>query len=79
MNLTLNEFVFGVVTIALLAVLMGTFVSRFLSWKEDRRISKIKVVCRICGHVFTNENEKKLFHCEVCDSLNRGKNNGHLG
>ncbi|MES2983173.1 MAG: hypothetical protein V4727_12745 [Verrucomicrobiota bacterium] len=79
MDLTLNDFVLGVLFATLIAVLViGTF-SRFLHLKNERKLKRLVTVCRLCGHVFLNRDSAELVHCDACHAVNRRKGNGKLG
>lgn len=79
MDLTLNELVTGVVFGSILMVAGISFISRFQHWKTERRLERMRTVCRLCGHVFISGHEGNLIHCEGCDALNRREGNGKLG
>lgn len=79
MELTLNEFVVGVVLASLLSVAGLSLVSRFRHWRTERRLEGSRTFCRLCGHVFISGHGGDLNHCEACDALNLTKRNGKLG
>ncbi len=79
MELTLNEMVLGVIFASLVFIGGISVVSRTLHWKAERRLDRMRTVCRLCGHVFISGHEGNLNHCDVCDALNRRKGNGKLG
>lgn len=79
MDLTLNDFVLGVIFGSLALVAGFSFLSRFLHWRTERRLERLRTVCRLCGHVFASGHEGNLSHCEICDALNRRDHNGKLG
>ena len=79
MDLTLNDFVLGVLFATLIAVtVIGTF-SRFLHWKSELKLKRMVTVCRLCGHVFLNRDNAELVHCDACHAANRRNGNGKLG
>lgn len=79
MELTLNDFVYTVIIASLVAVVFFTAVSRFFHWNNERKIKQLVTVCRLCGHVFFNEQELNLIHCKSCHAANRKHGNGKLG
>jgi uncharacterized OB-fold protein len=79
MELTLNDFVCVVILASLAAVAAFTAISRFFHWKSERKIKQLVTVCRLCGHVFFNEQEMDLIHCKACHAANRKHGNGKLG
>jgi hypothetical protein len=79
MELSLNDFVFGVLFGTLILIGLIGLISRFLHWKKERDLKRSVVVCRLCGHVFLNPKGEDLLDCEACHAVNRGKGNGKLG
>jgi hypothetical protein len=79
MELTLNDFVLGVLFAALMAVALLGIVSRFFHWKSERRLKSLVAGCRLCGHIFMNREKADLIHCDSCHAANRRNGNGKLG
>lgn len=79
MDLTLNDFVLGVLFATLILVAMIGALSRFLHWKSERKLKRLVTVCRLCGHVFLNREQAKVVHCNACHAANRKNGNGKLG
>ena len=79
MDLTLNELVLGVIFGSIFLVAGISLFSRFLHWKAERQLERMRTVCRLCGHVFIDDHESNLSHCGACGALNRSKGNGKLG
>ena len=79
MKLSLNEMVSIVVTGSILFIALISFVSRLLHHRTEERLARMRCVCRLCGHVFTERNAAELSHCPACDALNLIKGNGKLG
>lgn len=79
MDLSLNDFVLGVLFATLILVmLIGSF-SRFLHWNNERKLKRLVTVCRICGHVFLNRDNAELVQCDACRAANLRNGNGKLG
>ncbi len=79
MELTLNDFVLGVLLATLVAVALIGMVSRFLHWRNERNLKRMVTVCRLCGHVFLNRENAELVECQACHAMNRRNGNGKLG
>lgn len=79
MDLTLNDFVLGVLFATLTGVLLIGMVSRFFHWRSERRLKRMVTVCRLCGHVFLNRENAELVNCHVCHAMNCRNGNGKLG
>ena len=79
MDLTLNEFVLGVLFAALIAVTIIGMTSRFFHWRNERNLKRLVTVCRLCGHVFLNRENADFVDCKACHAVNRRNGNGKLG
>lgn len=79
MELTLNDFVLGVLAATLVAVALIGMVSRFFHWKNERNLKRMVTVCRLCGHVFMNRENVDPVECPACHAMNRRNGNGKLG
>ena len=79
MKLSLNEMVTGVVMGSILLIVVMSFISRMLHQRAEKRIAKVRCVCRLCGNVFPERNAAELSHCPACNALNLIKGNGKLG
>ena len=77
MELSLNDFVLGVLLTTLAAVALIGMVSRFFHWRNERNLKR--TVCRLCGHVFMNRENAELVECHACHAMNRRNGNGKLG
>ncbi len=79
MDLTLNEFVLGVLFAALIAVTIIGMTSRFFHCRNERNLKRLVTVCRLCGHVFLNRENADFVDCKACHAVNRRNGNGKLG
>jgi hypothetical protein len=79
MELTLNDFVLGVLLTSMFAVALIGIISRFFHWKNERKLKQMVMVCRLCGHVFLNPENADLVECKSCHALNCRDGNGKLG
>lgn len=79
MKLSLGEMVTAVVFGSFFLIILMSLVSRLLHRKAERRLHRMRHVCRLCGHVFVERNTVSLSHCPSCDALNLHKGNGKLG
>lgn len=80
MDLSLNEFVFVVVSGCLLLTASVSVLSRFLHARAENRVLRARAVCRLCGNVFLSEHTGgKISHCPACDKPNLVRRNGRLG
>lgn len=79
MELTLTDFVRFVLFASLFSLVIFATVSRFLHWNHERKLKRMVMVCRLCGHVFLNRENVELIECDACHSMNRRNGNGKLG
>lgn len=79
MILTLNDLVVWIVIGSFFLICVFSLVSRFLHIRKERAIVRERTICRLCGHVYRNEDALELSHCELCGALNRRTRNGKLG
>ncbi len=79
MDLTLNDFVLGVLLASLIAVALIGMISRFIHWRNERILKQLVTVCRLCGHVFLNQENIDIVECKACHAVNRRNGNGKLG
>ena len=79
MNLSLNDFVTGVLSASLLLVASVSLVSRFLHMRAEKRLVRMRTVCRLCGNSFISDDSGKIRQCPFCDTPNLRRGNGRLG
>ncbi len=79
MILSLNDFVTGVLSASLLLVAGISLVSRFLHMRAERRLVRMRTVCRLCGNSFLSDYSGKICQCPSCDKPNLRRGNGRLG
>lgn len=79
MDLSLNEFVFGLILASLVGPGCFALISRILNWKNERELKRTIITCRLCGHIFPSEPLGRSVHCSACNALNLQKKNGKLG
>ncbi len=79
MDLSLNEFVTGLISVSLILVGLSSVFSRWLHRKAEKRIISLRMVCRLCGRVFVAQQHGKISHCTSCGKLNLHRGNGRLG
>lgn len=79
MELTLNDFVTGILFATMISVVVIAIISGYFHWKSERRLKRAVTVCRLCGHVFLNRENADLIDCKSCHALNLRNGNGKLG
>ena len=79
MSLTLSEFVTILVAASLLLVAVASLVSRYLHLRAEKRLVRIRAVCRICGCSFIADGDANFFYCVACNKPNLRRRNGRLG
>lgn len=79
MNLSLNELVALVVFVTLILVTGVSMFSRFLHLRAEKRLVRMRTVCRICGNSFISDHSGKSCQCPSCDKPNLRRGNGRLG
>lgn len=79
MELNLNELVTAVLMGSVSLVAFFSVTSRFLHARSERRLVRMKTVCRLCGHVFISPNSGKVTECTACGKPNLLRHNGRLG
>jgi hypothetical protein len=79
MNLSLNEFVTGVLSVSLVLVAGLSFLSRYLNMRAEKRLVRMKIICRLCGSSFVSDQSGKLCQCPSCGKPNLRRGNGRLG
>jgi len=79
MDLSLDEFVTGLIWMSLILVALSSLFSRWLHRKAEKRITCVRMVCRLCGRVSVAERHGKISHCASCGKLNLYRGNGRLG
>ena len=70
MELSLADFVTGVLlgSFALVPILaMG---SRYLHHRVEKQALANRVICRLCLHAFEDSGHVRLVHCPVCNAAN---------
>jgi protein-arginine kinase activator protein McsA len=75
----LNDFVLGVLLTSLVAVALIGMISRFIHWRNEQNLKRLVTVCRLCGHVFLNQESIDVVDCAACHAVNRRNGNGKLG
>lgn len=79
MELSLNELVAAVLMGSVSLVAFFSVTSRFLHARAERRIVRMKAVCRLCGNVFIPSESGKFADCTACGKPNLQRRNGRLG
>jgi ribosomal protein S27AE len=79
MELTLNNFVLVVLFATMILVTIFVVFTGFLQWNSERKLKRLVMVCRLCGHVFLNRDDTESVHCGACQAVNRRNGNGKLG
>lgn len=79
MNLSLNEFVTMLVAASFALVAGASLVSRFLHLRAEKRLVRMRTVCRLCGSRFISDQSGRITHCPACDKPNLRRGNGRLG
>jgi predicted Zn-ribbon and HTH transcriptional regulator len=79
MNLSLNDFVTGVLAASLVLVAGISFLSRYLHMRAERRLVRMRIICRLCGNSFVSEHSEKICQCPSCGKPNLRRGNGRLG
>lgn len=79
MNLSLNEFVTGVLSVSLVLVAGLSFLSRYLHMRAEKRLVRMRIICRLCGNSFVSDQSGKLCQCPSCGKPNLRRGNGRLG
>ena len=79
MSLSLNEFVTMVVFATLILVVCASMFSRFLHVRSEKRLVRMRAVCRICGSSFITEHSGIICQCPACDKQNLRRGTGRLG
>ena len=79
MELSLNELVTAVLMGSVSLVAFFSVASRFLHARAERRLVRMKTVCRLCGHVFISPESGKITDCTACGKPNLRRRNGRLG
>ena len=79
MNLSLNDFVTGVLAFSLVLVAGISFLSRYLHMRAERRLVRMRIICRLCGNSFVSEHSEKICQCPSCGKPNLWRGNGRLG
>jgi predicted Zn-ribbon and HTH transcriptional regulator len=79
MNLSLNDFVTGVLVASLVLVAGISFLSRYLHMRAERRLVRMRIICRLCGNSFVSELSEKICQCPSCGKPNLRRGNGRLG
>lgn len=79
MNLSLNDFVTGVLATSLVLVAGISFMSRYLHIRAEKRLVEMRVICRICEISFLSEHSGKICQCPSCGKPNLRRGNSKLG
>ena len=79
MNLSLNDFVTGLLAASLVLVAGISFLSRYLHMRAEKRLVRMRVICRLCGNSFVSEHSGKICQCPSCGKPNLRRRNGRLG
>jgi predicted Zn-ribbon and HTH transcriptional regulator len=79
MNLSLNDFVTGVLAASLVLVAGISFLSRYLHMRAEKRLVGMRIICRLCGNSFVSEHSEKICQCPSCGKPNLRSGNGKLG
>ncbi len=79
MNLSLNDFVTGVLAASLVLVAGISFLSRYLHMRAEKRLVRMRIICRLCGNSFVSEHSGKICQCRLCGKPNLRRRNGRLG
>jgi hypothetical protein len=79
MELTLAEFVLGILlgSSALVVILAG--VSRTLHARAEKRSLANRVICRLCLHAFEEASHVNTVPCPICGAANEKGHRGQLG
>lgn len=79
MDLTLNEFVFGIVLGAFALVPVFALISRSLHTKVEKQALARRVICRLCLHAFEDAGHASIVHCPACGAANEKGRSQRLG
>jgi len=79
MNMSLNELVTMVLFATLILVACASMFSRFLHVRSEKRLVRMRAVCRICGSSFITTHSGIICQCPACDKQNLRRRNGRLG
>ena len=66
MDLSLNEFVTGIVAGAFLLVASFTAISRIVRARGERQSLDRRIVCRLCLHAFEDNGHGRIVECPAC-------------
>lgn len=70
MNVTLEQFLLGIVIVSGLLLLILAALGNAWDWFVLRKSRKMKMVCRLCGMRFYAEGKAALVECPHCDAIN---------
>lgn len=79
MDLTLPDFVFGVLLGAFFLVLVCATVSRALHQRVERCSLANRVICRLCLHAFEESSHVATIDCPICGATNEKGRSRRLG
>lgn len=79
MDLTLAEFVLGVLLGSCLLVVAFAVISRTLHHRAENRSLANRVICRLCLHAFEDTSHVHAVNCPVCGAANEKGRSRRLG
>ncbi len=79
MELTLAEFVFGVIFGSCALVLALVMVSRIWHVRAEARSAAKRIICRLCLHAFEDHRHGKIVDCPYCGAANERGRDRRLG
>jgi Zn finger protein HypA/HybF involved in hydrogenase expression len=56
-----------------------SFLSRYLHMRAERRLVRMRIICRLCRNSFVSEHSEKICRCPSCGKPNLRRGNGRLG
>ncbi|MES2474214.1 MAG: hypothetical protein V4640_00440 [Verrucomicrobiota bacterium] len=79
MDLTLAEFVLGVIVGSFLLVGLVALISRTLHLRVEKRAIANRTVCRLCLFAFEDSSHVRTVHCPACGAINEKGRSRRLG
>ena len=78
-ELTFTEMAITVVVAALILTGGFSILSRWSHRAEERRATRRRMVCRVCGHAWENDSRERIVPCPACGTPNRKGRDLRLG
>lgn len=78
-ELTLTELTAWAIGIAMVAVVLFEWISRWSAGNAERRSLRRRVTCRLCLQVLEDDGRGRIFHCPHCGAENERGRNRSLG